>query len=141
MPKPPNGWRATSAPVFERLMAAVGRPELVDDPRFATNHARIEHRATLDGILQAWFGERGRDEAIELLSASGAAVGPIYDVSELLSDPHVVARGSFETHHDPAASPSDGPNLVPLDQAETFLQRILQIRETVEAFGDDTIAT
>ncbi|MDF1523530.1 MAG: CoA transferase [Trueperaceae bacterium] len=110
-----GAWVALSAsaqPVFERLMAAVGRPELVDDPRFATNHARIEHRATLDGVLQAWFGERGRDEAIDLLSASGAAVGPIYDVSELLSDPQVEARGSFETHHDPVLGDVQVPGVV-----------------------------
>lgn len=110
-----GAWVALSAsaqPVFERLMAAVGRPELVDDPRFATNHARIEHRETLDGLLQAWIGARGRDEAIELLSASGAAVGPIYDVSELLNDPQVKARGSFETHHDPVLGDVQVPGVV-----------------------------
>ncbi len=110
-----GAWVALSAsaqPVFERLMAAVGRPELVDDPRFATNHARIEHRETLDELLQAWIGARGRDEAIEHLSASGAAVGPIYDVSELLSDPQVRARGSFETHHDPVLGDVQVPGVV-----------------------------
>ena len=83
-------WLALSASapaVFERLMQAVGRPELTNDPRFATNHDRITHRAELDAILQTWIAERSRDEVIEVLSEGGAAVGPIYNVAELLEGP------------------------------------------------------
>lgn len=97
-------WVALSAsaqPVFERLMVAIGRPELVSDPRFLTNHDRIQNSAVLDEIVGVWIAERSRDEAIESLSRSGAAVGPIYDVAELLEDPQVKARGSFETWQDP----------------------------------------
>jgi len=97
-------WVALSAsaqPVFERLMVAIGRPELVSDPRFLTNHDRIQNSAVLDEIVGAWIAERSRDEAIDSLSRSGAAVGPIYDVAELLEDPQVKARGSFETWQDP----------------------------------------
>ncbi|HZJ10497.1 MAG TPA: CoA transferase, partial [Trueperaceae bacterium] len=57
-----GGWVALSAsaqPVFERLMNAVGRPELVDDPRFASNHVRIENREALDEVLQEWIGQLG----------------------------------------------------------------------------------
>lgn len=99
-----GGWVALSAsaqPVFERLMRAVGRPELITDARFLTNHDRIEHAAELDAVLSAWIGGKPRDEVIGELSQSGAAVGPVYDMAELLDDPHVQARGSFETHTDP----------------------------------------
>jgi len=99
-----RGWVALSAsaqPVFERLMRAVGRPDLITDARFLTNHDRIEHAAKLDEVLSAWIGGKPRDEVISELSQSGAAVGPIYDMAELLNDPHVRARGSFETHTDP----------------------------------------
>ena len=108
-------WVALSAsaqPIFERLMSAIGRPELVDDPRFATNHARIQHRGELDELIGAWIGTRDRDEAIADLSTSGAAVGPVYDVAELLDDPHVRARGSFETHDDQALGPLTVPGVV-----------------------------
>ena len=98
-----GGWVALSAsaqPIFERLMNAIGRPELVNDPRFLTNHDRITHSDDLDATVGAWIAERRRDEVIATLSASGAAVGPIYNTAELLDDPHVKARGSFETHQD-----------------------------------------
>lgn len=97
-------WVALSAsaqPVFERLMVAVGRAELVKDPRFLTNHDRIQNSAVLDELIGAWIAQRPRDEAIETLSRSGAAVGPIYNTQELLLDPQVEARGSFETWQDP----------------------------------------
>ena len=97
-------WVALSAsaqPVFERLARAIGRPDLIDDERFRTNHERIHHAELLDAIVGGWIATRPRDEAIAELSALGAAVGPIYDVAELLDDPHVRARGSFERHEDP----------------------------------------
>lgn len=97
-------WVALSAsaqPIFERLMVAVNRPELVSDPRFLTNHDRIQNSAALDEIVGAWIAQRPRDDAIHTLSQSGAAVGPIYNVAELLEDPQVEARGSFETWQDP----------------------------------------
>ena len=109
-----GGWVALSAsaqPVFERLVRAIGREDLLEDPRFATNHDRIEHAEALDGIIGAWIGERPRDEAIEELARLGAAVGPIYDVAELLRDPHVQARGSFETLDDPALGPLRVPGV------------------------------
>ena len=108
-------WLALSASapaVFERLMQAISRPELIDDPRFATNHDRITHRAELDAILQTWIAERSRDEVIEVLSEGGAAVGPIYNVAELLEDPHVQARASFETHTDPVLGEVTVPSVV-----------------------------
>lgn len=97
-------WVALSAsaqPIFKRLMVAIGRPELVSDPRFLTNHDRIQNAALLDEIVGAWIAQRPRDEAIHTLSQSGAAVGPIYNVAELLEDPQVKARGSFEKWQDP----------------------------------------
>ena len=97
-------WVALSAsaqPVFERLMKALGRAELIQDPRFSTNHDRIQNAAVLDEIVGAWIGKQTRDEVIETLSRSGAAVGPIYNAQELLEDPQVKARGSFETWQDP----------------------------------------
>jgi crotonobetainyl-CoA:carnitine CoA-transferase CaiB-like acyl-CoA transferase len=108
-------WLALSAsaqPIFERLMRAIGRPELIADPRFATNHDRIQHAADLDEVLEAWLAGRSRDEAVETLSAMGAAVGPIYSVAELLQDPQVRARGSFETHHDPELGEVVVPSVV-----------------------------
>jgi formyl-CoA transferase len=97
-------WVALSAsaqPIFERLMEAIGTPELIRDSRFLTNHDRIQNSLALDAVIEGWISQRDRDEAIDTLSRSGAAIGPIYSVAELLDDPQVKARGSFESHHDP----------------------------------------
>lgn len=96
-------WVALSAsaqPVFERLMRAIGCDELLGDDRFATNHQRIQNRAALDEILSAWIRQHDRDWVIAELSELGAAIGPIYNMAELLEDPHVQARGAFEAHED-----------------------------------------
>ena len=108
-------WVALSAsaqPIFERLMHALGRADLIEQPRFATNHDRVEHAAELDELIEAWMLERPRDEVISTLSGSGAAVGPIYNIAELLEDPQVEARGSFESHHDPVLGDVKVPSVV-----------------------------
>ena len=108
-------WLALSAsaqPVFERLMQALDRAELVNDPRFKTNHVRIEHAEELDALIGTWMSERTRDEIIAILSEGGAAVGPIYDIAELLDDPHVKERGSFESHNDPILGELKIPSVV-----------------------------
>ena len=108
-------WLALSAsaqPVFERLMHALEREDLVEDPRFTTNHDRIENAAVLDELIGTWLAERTRDEAVATLSESGAAVGPVYDIAELLDDPQVHARGSFESHHDPVLGEVKVPSVV-----------------------------
>lgn len=129
-------WVALSAsaqPVFERLARAIGRPELIDDPRFHSNHERIRHAELLDAIVGGWIAERPRDQAIEELSASGAAVGPIYDVAELLEDPHVRARGSFQTFDDPVL----GPLRVPAVTAR-FSRTPGRVRHLGPGLGADT---
>jgi len=83
---------ATSQRVFERLAAAIDRPELVTDPRFADNTARVQHRDALDAILAAWMAARTQDEALARLDESGAVAGPVYDVPRILADPHYAAR-------------------------------------------------
>lgn len=108
-------WVALSAsaqPVFERLVRAIGRPELIDDPRFASNHDRVMHRVELDAVLAEWIGARDRATVIDELSTAGAAVGPIYSIAELMRDPHIRARGSFETHADPVLGDVTVPSVV-----------------------------
>jgi crotonobetainyl-CoA:carnitine CoA-transferase CaiB-like acyl-CoA transferase len=134
-------WVALSASaqsVFERLMHAIARPELVADPRFATNHERIVHADVLDAIVGGWIAERPRDEVIEVLSSLGAAVGPIYDVRELLADPHVIARGTFETHVDPVLGPLRVPT-VPARFSRTP-GRVRHLGPELGADTDDVLA-
>lgn len=72
---------------FAGLCEVLGTPELADDERFATNPARVEHRAALEEILALRVGERDRDELLQLLAAGNVPAGPILDVAQALSAP------------------------------------------------------
>jgi len=83
---------ATSQRVFERLAAAIERPDLLSDARFADNAGRVRHRDALDAIIAEWMAARAGDEALARLEESGAVAGPVYDVPRILEDPHYAAR-------------------------------------------------
>ena len=83
---------ATSQRVFERLAAAIERPDLLSDERFADNAGRVRHRDALDRIIAQWIAARTGGEALARLEASGAVAGPVYDVPRILEDPHYAAR-------------------------------------------------
>lgn len=72
---------------FEGLCAALGRPELAGDERFATNPDRVAHRAELEALLAAHLAEFERDELLADLAARGVPAGPILDVREALARP------------------------------------------------------
>lgn len=94
----------------ERLLRAIGRPELVSDPRFLTNAARVAHAAELDAIIGEFIGQRTQAENVAFFEQAQVTVGPIYDVRQILEDPHFIEReivsdypdeemGSLPMHH------------------------------------------
>ena len=89
------GVSGTSPAVAHRILAAVGRPELVEDPRFATNDARLEHAEELDAIIAEWVGRHSLDEALAAFEAADAAAAPIYRMADVFTDPHFAARGTI----------------------------------------------
>jgi crotonobetainyl-CoA:carnitine CoA-transferase CaiB-like acyl-CoA transferase len=76
--------------VFGNLCAALGRPELTDDVRFATNDARLEHRDELDEIISGFLAARPRQQALDLLWDHDVIVGPVNDYADVFTDPQVV---------------------------------------------------
>ena len=78
---------------FARLCDALGCAELATDARFATNEARIENRAAVEGLLGQVIGPLDRGDVIARLEAAGVACGPINTVPDVFDDPHVQARG------------------------------------------------
>ncbi|SAL79646.1 L-carnitine dehydratase/bile acid-inducible protein F [Caballeronia choica] len=90
---------------FRKFVDAGGRPELADDPRFATNPSRVRNRETLVPILAAIVRERGKHEWLAALETAGVPCGPINDLGEVFEDPQVVARGmQVELPHPTGAS-------------------------------------
>jgi crotonobetainyl-CoA:carnitine CoA-transferase CaiB-like acyl-CoA transferase len=101
-------WVAVSASansIAERVMRLVGHPEVIDEPWFATGIGRAEHADLLDAYVADWIAERTRDEVVEAFATAEAAIAPIYDVSDLMDDPHAQAREMFVSVEDPRLGP------------------------------------
>lgn len=83
---------ASSQRIFENVMRAIGQEDLIDDPRFENNDKRVENAEDLDAIIEAWTRERTTEEAIEVMEASDAIVGPVYDIEDIYEDEQYRAR-------------------------------------------------
>ena len=83
--------------IFQRLMVAVGHPQMADDPRLASNQGRVEHEAEIDTVLGDWCAAHEAAVLLEALDQARVPAGPIYNVEDMLKDPHFNARGLFES--------------------------------------------
>jgi crotonobetainyl-CoA:carnitine CoA-transferase CaiB-like acyl-CoA transferase len=104
------GLSASTQKMYERTVRAIGRPELVDDPRFRNNADRLKNADALEAIIGAFIAERTQGENVAFFDEAEVTIGPIYDVTQLLEDPHVIERelvadypdpemGAFPMHH------------------------------------------
>lgn len=78
---------------FKRLCKELGKPELGDDPRFATNGDRLDNQDALRGELQALLADVDGDELCDRLLAAGLPVGPMRNTEEVMTHPHTLHRG------------------------------------------------
>jgi crotonobetainyl-CoA:carnitine CoA-transferase CaiB-like acyl-CoA transferase len=79
---------------FARLVSLIGRPEWADDPRFATRQGWADHlEQALRPAIEAWAGTMTKLDACRALGAAGIAAGPCLADHEVVTDPHVAARG------------------------------------------------
>ena len=88
---------------FRRLCGAVGRAELADDERYATNPARVANREELVEILQEEFSKRAADEWVEEIREAGVPIGPVNTLADVFLDEHVLSSGVLQTVEHPAA--------------------------------------
>ena len=86
---------ASMQAMSERLMRAMGRPELIDDPRFKTNTDRLANNHILDPIVAEFMGARTQAECLEIFEASDVTVGAVADVEQLATHPYVRERRSL----------------------------------------------
>lgn len=86
---------ASNQKIFERVARAIDKPELVEDPRFADNEKRVENVDALDEEIEAWTRQHTTEEAIEILEAHDAIVGPVYDMGDIYEDEQYRARDDF----------------------------------------------
>ncbi|MFN3829092.1 MAG: CaiB/BaiF CoA transferase family protein [Tepidimonas ignava] len=78
---------------FARFCEVAGHPELAQDPRFATNPARVQHRDELVPRIAQWLRTRSSAAWAEALDAVGVPCAPIHDIAQVMAHPHTRARG------------------------------------------------
>jgi crotonobetainyl-CoA:carnitine CoA-transferase CaiB-like acyl-CoA transferase len=83
--------------IAERVMRLVGRPDVIEEPWFATGSGRAAHADELDAAVTAWVAERTRTEVIAAFEEAQAAVAPVYGVPDILVDPQFEALGTAIT--------------------------------------------
>jgi crotonobetainyl-CoA:carnitine CoA-transferase CaiB-like acyl-CoA transferase len=93
-----GGWVAISTSaqsIAERVMRLVGHPEVIEEPWFKTGKGRAEHVDLLDEYVGTWIAVRDRDEVLEAFTAFEAAIGPVFDIADLVENEHMKAREVF----------------------------------------------
>ncbi|MEJ2865031.1 CaiB/BaiF CoA transferase family protein [Actinomycetospora flava] len=104
--------------IAERVMRLVGRPELIDEPWFATGAERARHADVLDEAVGSWIAQRDREEVVAAFEKAEAAVAPIYTAADVLDDPQYAALGSIVSVDDDELGPVRFQN-VPFRLSET----------------------
>ena len=96
---------ASATSVAERVMCLVGRPDIAAEPWFDNAGERSRRADLIDGLVAAWIAARDYEDVSEQFVDAGAALAPIYDVEQLLADPHVIEREVITTVDDEDLGP------------------------------------
>jgi formyl-CoA transferase len=78
--------------MWHPLLRAMGREDLVGDPRYETGEARWQRKGEVDALLEAWTSKRSKHEVMKILAGAGVPCGACLDTGEVLEDPHLRAR-------------------------------------------------
>ncbi|MFS2135100.1 CaiB/BaiF CoA transferase family protein [Duganella sp. Dugasp56] len=102
-----------SNPIFRRLMQAIGRADLADDPEFAHNDGRVARVALLDAAIAGWTSSLAIAEALAQLEQAGVPAGRIYSAADIVADPHYLARDMVLQAELPGGVQVKMPGIVP----------------------------
>jgi len=81
-----------SNPIYKRLMHAIGRADMAEDPQFAQNDGRAAQEKLIDGAIAGWTSAHTIDEVLTVLEHAEVPAGRIYSVKDIVADPHYQAR-------------------------------------------------
>lgn len=99
--------------IFKRLMLAIGRTDLAEDPQLARNDGRVPRTVEIDDAIQAWCSTQTVDSALATLKGADVPVGKIYSVRDMMTDPQFLARDMFEQHAFKDGTPIKLPGITP----------------------------
>jgi len=118
--------------MFANNCAAIGRADLLRDPRFATNADRVRHERELNGIFAHWCAARPLAEVIAAFAAADGTMAPVYTIDQVVRDPQMVAREAIVSAHDEDFGALSMPNVVP-----RFARRPASVRHAGRSIGAD----
>ena len=87
---------ASNQGIAKRLFAAMGEPELIDDPRYSTNEMRMQHNDELQERVSTWVASRPRHEILEVLDGFEVVCSQVNDAKDIVADPHFDERTLVE---------------------------------------------
>jgi len=104
---------ANNDAIFKRMMSAIGRADLANDPALATNAGRVPRTAELDRAIADWTKTHDLDAVLAALEKAQVPSGKVYSVADIVGDEHYLARGMIEEHTLPDGKKFKLPGIVP----------------------------
>src|SRR5688500_17396068 len=104
---------ANSDSIFRRLMTAIGRDDLANDPSLGSNAGRVPRARELDAAIEKWTREHDLDAVLEALERAEVPSGRVYDAEDIVNDAHYAARKVIEQWKLPDGRPMKIPGIVP----------------------------
>ncbi|MEF8824831.1 MAG: CoA transferase [Halapricum sp.] len=86
---------ASTQPLAMRVLDAVGGSELTEDPRFADNESRLEHKDALNDLIESWMADHTREEILKIFDEYDATIAAVYDTSDIMADEHYKHRNAI----------------------------------------------
>ena len=117
----------------ERVFRAIGKPEMIDDPRFRTNTDRVRNIDACDGAVAEFIAARTLAENMAIFEAAEVTANPVYEIDQLIDDPHVQERGVIVEAPDEEAGSVLMHNIIP-----RLSETPGQLRSPAPALGQHT---
>ncbi len=104
---------ANADSLYRRLMSAIGREDLRDDPALAKNDGRAREMEKIDRAVGEWTGQRTQAEVLAAMEKADVPTGRIYSIADIAADPHFAARGMIQQVIAADGEPLKVPGIVP----------------------------
>ena len=104
---------ANADSIFKRMMNAIGRADLADDPELAHNDGRVVHTEAIEKAIGDWVAANDLDHVLKVLERAEVPSGKIFDIADIVNDPHYAARGMIREHQLDDGKTLKLPGIVP----------------------------
>ncbi|HEX9684610.1 MAG TPA: CaiB/BaiF CoA-transferase family protein [Burkholderiales bacterium] len=104
---------ANADPIFKRMMNAVGRPDLANDPALAHNDGRVARTEEIEEVIGDWVAAHDLEHVLQVLEQADVPSSKIYDIADIARDPHYAMRGMIQQFTLEDGKPLKLPGIVP----------------------------